>query len=123
AREFWEGLAGGRTTRGRSVGAGSARTKSAQKRERERRKEQCARREPAAPAEAVDREGEARDAGGLAEIERRRKHADRGAARLRRHLRRVGLQRVVQHVEAEPDERDGERRDPPGRREGEDEVR
>ena len=51
-----------------------------------------------------------RDAGGLPEIKRGRKNRDRGAARFRHHLRGVGLQRVVQHVEAEPDGRDRERR-------------
>ena len=42
---------------------------------------------------------------GLPDIERGGEQRDRGAARLRRHLRGVGLQRVVQHVEAEPDRR------------------
>ena len=55
------------------------------------------------------------DARRLSEIERRGEDRDRGAARLRRHLRRFGLQRVVEHVEAEPDRRHGDRRQPPRR--------
>ena len=56
------------------------------------------------------------------EIKRGGEQRYRGAARFRRHLRGVGLQRVVQHVEAEPDGHDGERRDPVTRLESERDV-
>ncbi len=46
----------------------------------------------------------------LAQEKRRREQRDAGAAGLRHHLRGVGLQRVVQHVEAEPQRHRGERR-------------
>src|SRR6185312_9301360 len=51
---------------------------------------------------AIEDHAVGRDPGGLSEIERGRKNRDRGATRFRHHLRGVGLQCVVQHVEAEP---------------------
>ena len=42
----------------------------------------------------------AADADGLSEIDRRREERDRGGAGLRRHLRGIGLQRVVERIEA-----------------------
>src|SRR5450759_345889 len=62
------------------------------------------------------------DSRGLPEIKRRGEDRDRGAAGLRRHLGGVGLQRVVQHVEAEPDGEDGGGRHPVMRLESEREV-
>ena len=53
------------------------------------------------------------DACGLTDIKRRRKQTHGGAARLRRHQRGISLQRVVQHVEAEPDRGGGHWREPP----------
>ena len=40
----------------------------------------------------------------------------------RRHLRGIGLQGVVQRIEAEPDRGDGERREPPGRADRQHEI-
>src|SRR3546814_2779389 len=54
-------------------------------------------------AETVDHRAIGLDAGALAEEEDEREQRYAGAARLGRHLRRVGLQRVVEHVEAEAD--------------------
>ena len=97
--------------------AQSRRKPKSQHRQQQRRDDEDRR-----PAGAVDQQRAAGDAERLADIKRGREECDRGAARLRRHLRRVGLQRVVQHVEAEPDRGDAERRDPPGRREGERQI-
>ena len=49
---------------------------------------------------------------GLPEMRAPRKRSSRSAvaARFRRHLRSFGLQRIVEHVEAEPDRRHGDRR-------------
>ncbi len=74
------------------------------------------------PARAVDQQRAARDAERLADVERGRKQRHGGAARLRRHLRGVDLQRVVQHVESKPDRDHGCRRDPPRRRERERQI-
>src|SRR5215813_5324825 len=63
--------------------------------------------------EAVEHERACRDPQRLAEIDRRREDRDRGSARLRRHLRGIGLQRVVERVEAEPDGGDCDGRQPP----------
>ena len=68
--------------------------------------------------EPVYRERPGENADGLTDEYRRGKDRDGGAARVRRHLRGVGLQRVVQHVEAESD-RDGRKRcEPPHRGRG-----
>src|SRR5258707_10187291 len=66
-------------------------------------------------AERIDPPAAHRDAGGLAEEIAEGEERDGEPARLRRHLRRVRLQRVVQHVEAGADRGD-HRRDAPRHR-------
>ena len=54
------------------------------------------------------------DTNKLSEKNRRREERDCGAARLRRHLCGMGLQCVVQHVEAKADQEDRYDGEPPG---------
>src|SRR5262244_1287728 len=72
--------------------------------------------------EAVEHERARRDPQRLAEIDRGREDRDRGSTRLRRHLRGIGLQRVVERVEAEPDGGDRDGGQPPNGAEGEREI-
>src|SRR5215472_6595971 len=72
--------------------------------------------------EAVEHERARGDPQRLAEIDRRREDRDRGAPRLWRHLRGIGLQRVVERIEAEPDGGDRDGRKPPSGAEGEREI-
>ena len=79
-------------------------------------------RTAAVPTRA-DHEARQRHADGLTEEEARRERRDGGAASVRRHLGRVDLQRVVQHVEAEPEQEARADRPTPRRRQPDREQR
>ena len=66
---------------------------------------------------ALDDDAGACHADGLPENSARREQRERCAAPLGRHLRRVGLQRVVEHVEAQSGEERADQRDRPCRAE------
>ena len=70
-------------------------------------------------AQAVQQRAEDERAEPLADEEAAREERHRRAARRRRELGRLGLHRVVQHVEADAGDEHRQRRQPPARNEGE----